>query len=950
MLATEFSQEELVFQLANIGGFTAPVKTATSSDTATPGSSRSRKWGGKFQKISRSKNQQLSPSYSTGQKIPDAGPPSVDRSWVSTAHSTPRSLSLSLLEVPFRSTSIPGMETRLNKPVLPRSTSSYDNQQIATSVISPPQCSAKNTPPRVKPFDHPIYTTNKKSYVYEPCSLCLEFISCRASGEKVVSLDCGHLVHEECLMAYFEIPTARDIDNMFPICQKCDNGVRCVPSELELRDKCISQALIKGSPKTRKFRDVGFKAEVHIQEQFGEPLNSSPSGLRKYQFGATRSTSDSKKNVKELSLRLSAFSSKNSIATTARGSIMSGISSIVSSVSNQSPGQVLEDSQNSMCEISRSLPLTVLRSYYSQLLLDNFPQSLRGWELDSKFGPLRIVDRLMFSEDGKTYQDACCYLFTDALLIALVSPTFDPKLPTGMRFDRFLVHHPLSHTSVDSLNSSVLKCTILSAMKNSKIMQGSTFYLTEALDSDKSQVVEKWISALLNKEMVFKSSNFSSTLRTPPVVTHSLSSRLTVIRADTKTVNVDFTEDIEDADIIVRNSVAARDDKSRRTTITSILSLKRDRPKSLAVVLQIDPGRMRDSEFTALINSLRALVTKMKDTKLCLVDPDGGIISQGLAQEQIIKLQNLKRNPLASSRPSFTSQHFKDECCSDMNEKTGIVVFSNTSVELGKSCLFMNYSPFASPNRKMPNELKVHVGYLNVDYTEQVSELIEVSSFHDILETVCYSFNLTFGEDDDDDDDDDDEDEDDSADEWGRYNVSLEETKVADNISVISGQSSKREKSNSGLVDFDAYQDVEQVSPSSPLPHSNGTLCESERSYSSASKRITEDCATPRSAIHSVYLPTQARIGNERLLDDSLDTFKIRRSVIRSLHLESPFNVNEFTSSSPHANLAQNPAIPGWSRFVEGINKALDEAIDYKSSTDNDVRTSKVQSSNYEYL
>ncbi|CEP63285.1 Ste5p LALA0_S07e06656g [Lachancea lanzarotensis] len=959
MLAHEVKQEELVFQLANIGGYTAPPRTTISSDTTvTPGSSRSRKWSpGRFHKMGKSKSQphyQLSPSsYLMERKTSnDKWHNQETPCWVSNTPSTPCSRSLSLLEVPLRSTSIPHPELKFEKPTLPRSTSVPQDSWRSDRSIS-----SKSTPPRVKPFDQPSHARGKKSYVNEPCCLCQEFMSCRTTGEKVIALECGHLAHEDCLMAYFEnASTSRSVVDMFPVCRKCEDGVRCVPCEPDLQDQCISRVLMRGSPSTKSFPPVNSNPVVPGNFVVN-PQSVGQLGPNKSQFGVFRRNGSSKKNVKELSLQLTPFAS--SFNPNGRGSLVSGISSIVSSVPTHNSSDVEDESQSSYLGNNSALPLTVLRSYYSHNLLESFPKDLPSWELDSKFGLLRIVDRLMFSEDGKTYHDACCYLFTDALLIALVSPTVDPKTPAGMRFDKFLVHHPLSSISVDSLNSSVLKCTILSAMKNSKIMQGSTFYLTESLDSDKSQVVEKWISALLNQGIVFKSSNFSSTLPPLPVTTHFSSSKLTVRRAGRKTIDMDFEDELNDTDIIVRNSLVLLDGKSRRTTITSLLSLQRDRPKNLAIVLQVDLTHLKDTDFLALVNSLRALIMNMKETQMCLVDPSGRMINQGVAEEQIAQLKILKiasRTSDADNRPKFSPTQFKVACCSKMTDDVGIVVFSNTSVEAGKSCLFMDYKAFSSSNRSRPHELKVHVGFLNVDYTDQVSELVEVSSFQNILETVSYGFNLTFGEDNDDFDDDDDESE--SGEEIDAHendplkmNSGLSSRNLfehTDGQIRDTNDGNREDEQNSDLVDYDAYRESLNTTLSSPLSHSNGTLREESGAYSSSSKRTTSHFYKPRSAGSSFYSPIYTQDSN--LKDALQDQVNWRRSEIRSLQFDGNSSKGNCESSFLPLEAAQVDDFPGWAHFVEGFNKVVDEAIDCQVETRGNKRLSVVGHSNYDYM
>jgi pheromone-response scaffold protein len=96
----------------------------------------------------------------------------------------------------------------------------------------------------------------------------------------------------------------------------------------------------------------------------------------------------------------------------------------------------------------------------------------------------------------------------------------------------------------------------------------------------------------------------------------------------------------------------------------------------------------------------------------------------------------------------------------NIHEHLGIVAVSNSNMEAKKSILFQDYRCFTSFGRRRPNELKIKVGYLNVDYSDKIDELVEASSWTFVLETLCYSFGLSFDEH----DDDDEEDNDDSTD------------------------------------------------------------------------------------------------------------------------------------------------------------------------------------------
>ncbi|CUS22547.1 LAQU0S06e00518g1_1 [Lachancea quebecensis] len=946
MLSPDQTQEQLIFQLANIGGHNVPMRDDCSSSLTTPGSSKSRRWGYGLTKTSKSKNvfsAQECLHSGLGLSLPGLEPPGG-----STATPTPKSHSLSILEIPSRSTSIPRPESKFLKPppALP-SSSSYEEWNTPVSGHLPYQLSAGVTPPRVKPFDHPSHSTSKKSYINEPCSLCLEFISCRTLGEKVVPLECGHLVHGECLVAYFDGPTKYDINDMFPYCRKCENDVRCLPSDLQLRDSCISRALISGSPRIRRFKDVAPRERLTDETPSGSI--SAPNkllALGDFRLNSIPARSRTNKNVKDLSLRLKSISNF-------RGSVVSGVSSVISSVSDFSVSQP-RDSDCGMSVVDHKPPLAALRSYYTHLLMENFPKSLNGWEIDANFGLLRLVDRLMFSEDGKKYQDACCYLFTNALLIALVSPTFDPKISAGIKLHTYVTYHPLSDTSVDSLNSSVLKCTILSATPNAKLMHGSTLYLTETLDSSSSQVIEKWISALLNKEIIFSNSALTSTLPPPPMIEEETRRSLMVELPGAFSLNLDVSEHIDDNEAIVRRSTLISNNQSRRTTITSLLSLKRSRPTLLALVLQLDPLRLRDTELIGLVNSLTALTFKIKDARLCLVDLEGRIISQGLVREQLLAVKNLKSIVGDQNRVVFDPVNFKNEFIWENEDRLGIAVVSNTLLESGKSCLFMNYKSFAGYNRTRPHELKIHIGFLNVDYTDRIAELVEVASVHDVLETLCYGFNLSFEDEEDDNDDDEndnDSDNDSDNDNEDLYNNASYEYDVKPNSSDDQ-HTLETPRSGHSKTSFIRGENDSGIGLFAKSLHNDLLETDGWRSTKSSSHRENRTSCNPRSPdsenlqVNKVpsFSPSTAddisfNVFRSKLLAQDFDERSQKRTIenpdLKQLKRCSKYIhktcfdklVQESSTLGVESEEAQS-TILGWSAFLKGISKQLDDAMD----------------------
>lgn len=198
------------------------------------------------------------------------------------------------------------------------------------------------------------------------------------------------------------------------------------------------------------------------------------------------------------------------------------------------------------------------------------------------------------------------------------------------------------------------------------------------------------------------------------------------------------------------------------TTISSILSLKREKPDNLAIILQIDFTKLKEEDSLIVVyNSLKALTIKFARLQFCFVDRNNYVLDYGSVLHKIDSLDSISNLKSKSSSTQFSPIWLKNTLYPEnIHEHLGIVAVSNSNMEAKKSILFQDYRCFTSFGRRRPNELKIKVGYLNVDYSDKIDELVEASSWTFVLETLCYSFGLSFDEH----DDDDEEDNDDSTD------------------------------------------------------------------------------------------------------------------------------------------------------------------------------------------
>ncbi|CCE93185.1 Ste5p TDEL_0F03740 [Torulaspora delbrueckii] len=544
-----------------------------------------------------------------------------------------------------------------------------------------------NLPPR----------TPKRSFLNSVCTVCDEPIFTRGSGERIIELECGHISHQECLVVSFdESRGADEILEMFPKCKMCGSDVRCLPKNRDFKDKLISEYLIRSRslrpglvPATAR----STRSDVQVPLASGRYIDSRP--RKKFSLSTPQ--------VRQISKR----------------PLLPSVADLNSIISQD----------NSFCDAKSVADLSHLRASHIAVLSANFKDKLQ-------YGNLRLVDKLAVSRDGVNFTTCACYLFETALAVAdLVSEGPELLLQDLELFT------PISDVKVETVEKSVFKCTI----------RCQELYLTESLDTETTQIIQKWISGLLNQELVFDEQNFTSTLHRDQAMSDSLASLQAsdsvIIRRGTRIS-------------VIGNELNKRDTIGTvMTTVSSILSLKRDRPDELIVVLQWNLKETNNGLALDIYNNVRALSLTYRDLKVCIVNEEGRVANHALAKDffttsdRVLGLKD--NNGTVRFDPKWLKNTFYP---GNITANIGIAVISDISLESDKSCLLMDYKPFARVGRRRPNELKVKIGYLllNVDYSKRIEELVEVGSWNQILEALSYSFSLAFGDDDEDDDYDDD--------------------------------------------------------------------------------------------------------------------------------------------------------------------------------------------------
>lgn len=133
--------------------------------------------------------------------------------------------------------------------------------------------------------------------------------------------------------------------------------------------------------------------------------------------------------------------------------------------------------------------------------------------------------------------------------------------------------------------------------------------------------------------------------------------------------------------------------------------------------------------------------------KFVILDEKSKILCIGSSKDVLdqldgsLKFEQIRGKTLTETSwsNSVIQKYFMDIDESSLN----VVVMSSTEMDIDNNCLFNDF--YTSSN---DNVLKLHVGFLNVDYSEDINDLVEINSWYDMMEILCFSLNLEFGQDD----------------------------------------------------------------------------------------------------------------------------------------------------------------------------------------------------------
>lgn len=793
-------EETAVYELTNIGNMqsykSSPQNTGSNSPT-----SRAKKWTSKFTKFQRGKDKKRegSPTISPPLQLNTSSlfQRSVSTKSLNDAYKTPTTEQNHLHEYPFRTSSLPRPTSHLYTPhkidhpkTAPLSkhtayqgstfTSNMGLHELSEDDITPKTTSSFNS-------NKSLSSKSKRSFVRERCTLCNELISNKSNGERIIELECKHLCHEECLsvsMDNVSNTVSSDFHTVFPECSKCfedKNQVRqCIPRNDELKDRLLSHILIHrsaSSPTSFQSIETPLQSsysplstpitQIQSQALFQQTPNSMVPNQELLNFPLAeppirrRPLKNTNNNQSSQNWRLSNNKTREHIAPVPNrrnhSLYLPNLGRITSNLDNDMISMVTTNTHSAKKPENNQLPL--IRSYFTQILLENFKDTLLDWKLDEEFGLLRMIDKLLVSNDNSNFKTSWCFLFTKALIIVTAEePTDTPfeniTLETKLRDLQIL--HRIQDIDVNTVNASTLELSPCN---------GLAVYLTESLNTNASNVIQKWISGLLDKDLVCDEKTVTSTLQMPLLLknlgndSNNTNTFTSLVEPD-RMVELSSFERGSGSVLIRRSFYVDRNNMDKNpertmlsmmTSVSSILSLKKGKPDEIFVVLQIDFSKLKDdTDYYTLVNNFKALNIAIEILNICVVNLDGYIIKFPISGHEIVDINTVKSWEQLSATSRMDPKSLKNKLYPGaINNNIGVVIISNSHMEEGKSCLLKDYSCFSKTGRHTPNELKIKVGYLNVDYSSKINELLEVDTWDCILETICYSYNISFDEDND---------------------------------------------------------------------------------------------------------------------------------------------------------------------------------------------------------
>ena len=357
-------------------------------------------------------------------------------------------------------------------------------------------------------------------------------------------------------------------------------------------------------------------------------------------------------------------------------------------------------------------------------LIEKHSDQLNKKNIDSDLGLLRIsnvfeVCKVLENRSKNTFYLCKCYLFEKMLILDF----FDKRIAKEFQ----MIKITSESINVDAVNRYVFRVSCLTSTD-------INIFQFRSLDKKDSKVLEKWISALLNFNLEFYDEPF-------PVNNDN--------KKFASTFNTTDKNEENDGNLLFQDFIIK---KSNNEVSTTLPIKSYSEVEDLILILQLDSEKkIKISENFNLVNSIKSLndyfTKKQKTLKFVILDQKLKVLCVGSSKDVLNQLNGrMKFEQIRGKK--FTESFWSNSVLqkyfiSTEDSKLNIVVMSNTEMNVEQNCLFKDF--YAS---SFENVLKVHVGFLNIDYSEEINDLVEINTWFDLMEILCFSLNLEFGQDD----------------------------------------------------------------------------------------------------------------------------------------------------------------------------------------------------------
>ena len=546
------------------------------------------------------------------------------------------------------------------------------------------QVSSHEISPEAK-VEYKFIRSDKRSFINHICTLCDEPIAYKSGGEKVIELECGHMCHMDCLMLFVN-------STALPICKYCkkfnNREKECIPKENCLKDTLISQYLVNNKMNSPVHETSHKSIDKHSNQKY------------------TSSTSQNKEEY----------------------------------------------------------PIHLLRTFFSDWFINQSKEytTITPWELDHNFGLLRLVDKFEISYYPFIKKKlAVCLLFENILAIVQVQrESIKCNEFSEIHAESIHLYHTensradLKYQKIDYINCQIRKADYTG--NKLRISLSNTTLRMFEIETEKNGVLLNWLRGFHDKKQMFDAKYFTSNcLELPVMQIFENESTILGLFNSNRLIEMGSINSVHNSIILrrsfyLRNSMETDIMGTYNTITSSVLSIKKEKPSDILLLIQIDEQKITDQKDQikqVIKNTLMALKLKYPEYFLVILSATGEV----LLMDSIDRL-NLDNQLLSGEEPK---NPFRLEISSirthvygtSILENLAIVAVSNSAMVETTSILFKNFSPLISKGRLRPNEIRIKVGYSNNDYSDVVSELVEIESWDYLLEALCHTFSLDYDDD-----------------------------------------------------------------------------------------------------------------------------------------------------------------------------------------------------------